>query len=140
MSNTGKSVSIDTVSSLLYKISKYDILNNDRFETYLRTCNNLDFLTWKSMTHKNVITRIEKLFFKTKIPLRNGGDNIISITDFDIYSINKPNHVSIRVIDDYDLEYLKIDKDEYSRIAESIPAGLDLAIKRLDSMKKNACR
>ncbi len=141
MSNTGKSPSNGTVSSLLSEISRYEITNNDNYETYLRTCSKVDFLTWMSKTHKkNVITRIEKVYFKTIIPLSHGDKNIISITDFDIYSINKPNHVAIRVIDDYELEYLKIDEDEYIRIAESIPAGLDIAMAKFGSAKKNACK
>jgi len=140
VSNTGKPVSSDTISSLLYKISKQDITNKDTYETFVRTCNNIDILTWKSNTHKNVITKIEKIFLKAIIPLSDGGKNIITVTDFDIYSMTKPNHVAIRVIDDYDLEYLKVDKVEYRRIAESIPVGLDIAIAKADSARKNACR
>ena len=140
MSNTGKNVSKDTLSSLLYTISKQDIINRDTYETYKRTCNSVDILTWKSNTHKNVITRVEKIFLKAVIPLSDGGRNIITVTDFDIYSINKPNHVALRVINDYELEYLKIDEVEYTRIAESIPVGLHIAIAKADSARNNACR
>lgn len=140
ISNTGNSADIDTISSLLYKISTYEIADNERYDKYIRTCNNVDFLTWKSKTHKNSITRIEKVYLKTNVPLINGGNNVISITDFDIYSVDKPNHVAVRIIDDYDLQYLKFGDTKYVRVAESIPVGLDIAITKLDSIKKNACR
>jgi len=140
ISNTGHTVSIDTINSLLYEISKYDIPNDDRYDKYLRGCNSLDFLTWMSKTHKNSMTRIEKIYLKTNVSINGGGKNLISITDFDIYSVDKPNHVAVRIINEYDLQYLKFGDAEYFRVAESIPVGLDVAITKLDSLKKNACR
>ena len=136
----GKSISKDTLKFFLYRLSKYDVTDNGKYETYLKTCRNVDFLTWKAATHKMVVTRIEKVSFGIDIPLNDGGKNEIKVTDFDIYSVDTPNHLAIRIIDDYDLEYLIIDDNKYSRFAESIPVGLDIAIAKLDSAKKNACR
>ena len=138
--NNGKSIDKDTVNLLLSRLSKYDLTNNGEYETYIRTCNHINFLTWMTTTQKMVVTRIEKVSFGVSIPLNDGYKNKIEITDFDIYSVNKPNHLAIRIIDNSDLEYLIIDNTKYSRFAESIPVGLDIAVAKLDSAKNNACR
>ena len=105
----------------------------------MRTCNSIDFQTWTSKTNKDTITRIEKVNFKIGVPLEDGSRNTITFTDFDIYSVDKPKRVTMRIVNDYYLESLRIDGKEISRIAESIPIGLEIAIDKLDSLKK-ACR
>ena len=138
--NNGKPLGKDTLNSLLYSISKYDVADNGKYDTYLRRCYNVDFLTWMATTHKMAITRIEKVSLEISIPLNDGHKNSIKVTDFDIYSIDNPNHLAIRIIDDYDLEYIIVGNNKYTRFAESIPVGLDIAIAKLDNAKKNTCR
>jgi hypothetical protein len=139
ISDDGTAITKDSISSLLSEIAKNDISDDSHYDAYSRNCGAVQFLTWMSKTHKNEITRIEKVIVKTKIPLSNGRNNGITVTDFDIYSVKKPHHTAIRIIDGYDLENLNIGNVNIRRIAESIPVGLENAIAKMDSLKK-ACR
>jgi hypothetical protein len=139
ISDDGTVITKDSISALLSQIAQYDISDDSHHDAYSRNCGAVQFLTWMPKTHRNKITRIEKVMVKTRIPLSHGRNNTITVTDFDIYSVNKPHHTAMRIIDDYDLENLIIGNQNIRRIAESIPVGLENAIARMDSLKK-ACR
>jgi hypothetical protein len=136
----GKSVNIDTIKSLVYKVSKLDITNNGKFETYFKSCKNANILIWvSSLTQENSVSRIEKTSFKTEIKLSDSSKNTISISDFDIYFVGNPNHISLRIVYEDELELLMINGKKYIRISESILMGLGLAIEQFDKIK-NLCK
>ena len=125
----------DTVISILFDISNNEIKNN-QYDTYVKICGNNRFFTWVAKTNKTNVSRIEKIELKTKVPLAEGGNNTISVTDFDIHLLNNPNHIAIRIINEYDLQFLKMDNTKISKVAESILAGLGEALAKMDSLRQ----
>ena len=97
------------------------------------------FIPGCQTTIKTLFHGLRRSLYKTTVPISEGGKNAIIVTDFDIYSINKPNHLALRVINDYEFEHLMIDDEKYMRVSESILVGVDKAMAGLDSIR-NACR
>lgn len=130
---TKKSIEWGTLNTILYDLMSYEIKDGSLYDSYKKTCNGIEIYTWKSRTNKSITTRIEKSLFQIE------NENKILITDFNIYRVAKPNHIYLRVINDYTFEKLKIDGMNYNALFEETLVGLDEAIKILDSLK-NICR
>ena len=67
----------------------------------------------------------------------------IVLEDFDLYINDSTTQIiSIRMLNDFDVIKITIDGREINRLSESIPAGLEKVIYKLDSLKhqQNASR
>ncbi|GEO11112.1 hypothetical protein [Segetibacter aerophilus] len=132
--STAGNIEKDSLISHLNRLKSYGVVENSGFETFVKRCNNLRFVTWKSNNREQIITRIEKVTYKTDV-----SGNTIKVTDFDVYSTNKPNHFALRIINDYQFEYLILDHEKYTRVSESVLVGVDEAMAGLDATR-NACK
>ena len=139
LNTSGQPVAKDSIKKLLVMLSNIEISGND-YELSSKTCSDINFLIWTAKTKTVPMKSIQKISVDMKFQLDNKTQNTITITDFDFYSSDKPNHVTLRIVDVQYLQYLKMDSFEINAFAESVPAGIDRAIDRLDRLKKNACR
>jgi hypothetical protein len=75
------------------------------------------------------------------LPITNHIKTQIALQDFELFLNDTKKHITIRVLNDFEVIKLKIDTTEIYRRSESIPVGLEKVIYKLDSLKeKNASR
>lgn len=77
--------------------------------------------------------------YREDIPLEEGRINRLKITDFDVYSINKPSHIRLRLINDFEFLGLIVDDEKYYKFSENILVGVEKVIAGLDAIEDN-CR
>ncbi|RZL44771.1 MAG: hypothetical protein EOO93_27555 [Pedobacter sp.] len=106
----GKYIEAIDFSKILLRISKYDLSKEDKYELEKVESVKSSKLIWKIKNPKN-IKRLEKLTFKA---ISGPG---ITIIDYDVYRITKPNHIHLRVLEG-EFEELTIDKMKYSEFFE----------------------
>jgi len=131
-------ISLDSLTGLIYDITKYDIAFDSNFNTYQRNCSNISIITWTSNSQNSQTTKIERLTYKTEINFSNNKTNEITITDYNIFIRTNPNYIMLRLVNEDEFELLIINKTKYSLSRESRILGLDEIIGKFDSIK-NAC-
>ena len=109
-------ITLDSLSRLIYDITKYDIAFDSDFNTYQRVCSGISIITWISSSQNSRTTKIERLAYKTEINSSNNKKNEITITDYNIFIKSDPKYIMLRFVNEDELEKLIINKTKYSLV------------------------
>jgi hypothetical protein len=138
----GNQIDKDSINKLLYAISLYDNFSqdnstkfsNDKYELYEKT--NQSDKCYKLITTGFLMEN------PANLPIDNPIKTGIALEDYDLYLNDKPKHISIRILNNFDIIKIIVDETKIHRLTESIPIGLEKVIHKLDSLKneQNASR
>jgi hypothetical protein len=134
-------IDVDSLLKLLNEIKDYDVTENKNFAVFEIKINNIKTVNWKHNNYKSTLTRIQKTTFDTTYKRKglNGENSIsnkITITDYEIFRIDNPKSIFLRIINESDFELLKIDSTTYRPLFEDRLLGLDEVQAVYDARKK----
>ena len=138
----GNDIDKDSINNLLFSISEFDDFKENNCTKY----SNGSFESWEKANKTDKCFKLEKTEFIMENPGNLNVDNPIKtaiiLTDFDLYLNAQTKKITLRFLNDYEVLKIIIDDNEISRLSESIPVGLEIVIKKMDSLKhrQNASR
>lgn len=134
--NNGKYIEKDSVNILLYSISQLDDFTETNSNKYIKGESEI-------YEKKNLDDKVYKLIITNSLldnhwylPFEEPVKNRIFLQDFDILLNDSIKHITIRVLNDYEVIKIKMDTTEIYRISENAPIVLDKAIHKIDSLRK----
>ncbi len=132
---SGNGIDTDTITNLLFLISQLD----DFKENNCTKSSINSLISWDKTNKADKCFKLEKTEFIMENPGNLKVDNpiktAITLTDFDLYLIGQTKKITLRFLNDYDVIKITSDGREIYRLPERIPVGLEIVIRKMDSLK-----
>ena len=110
----------DSVDKLFRAIKNLDKFDSSFFNLYADTCDQIKSRTWKCKTSKCVATRLIKRDFVWR-----QGDIPIQLTEYEIFRLENPDYVNLKIINGIELHELKVQDKSLDIIKESVMQDID---------------
>jgi len=121
----------DSVDKLFSAIRSLDKFDSSFFNLYAETCDQIKSKTWKCITSKCVATRLTKRDFDWK-----QGDILIQLTEYEIFRLEKPNYINLKIINGIELHELKVQDKSLDILKESVLQDIEKGLNRFDGQKR----
>lgn len=123
----------DSVEKLFRAIKNLDKFDSSFFTLYTDTCDQIKVKTWKCKTSKCVATRLIKRDFDWK-----QGNIPIQLTEYEIFRLEKPNYVNVKIINGNELHELKVQDESLEIFKESVMQDVEQGFNQF-AQQKNIC-
>jgi hypothetical protein len=123
-------IQTDSVYKLFRVIKSLDKFDSSFFNLYTDTCNQIKSRDWKCKTSKCVTTRLIKRDFGWR-----QGDIPIRLTEYEIFRLEKPNYVNIKIINGIELHELKVQDKSLDILKESIIQDIEQGFNKFEQQK-----
>lgn len=133
-----KSVDRGVIIGLFEQMALLDVNEANSYDTYLKSCGNLNAFTWKPNKDSSNQNRVQKHVYESNHGDISGGTYVIRVVDFEVHGSTKPNLIRMRTVNN-EIEYVTVDEDKYIRVSEIYLVGSLEAQAGLDSAK-STCR
>ena len=120
----------DSVNKLFGAIKSLDKFDSSFFNLYADTCDQIKSRTWKCKTSKCIATRLIKRDFDWR-----QGDIPIRLTEYEIFRLEKPNYVNVRIINGIELHELKVQDKSLDILKESVIMDIEQGFNKFDRQK-----
>jgi hypothetical protein len=95
-----KSVDRGVIIGLFEQMALLDVNEANSYDTYLKSCGNLNAFTWKPNKDSSNQNRVQKHVYESNHGDISGGTYVIRVVDFEVHGSTKPNLIRMRTVND----------------------------------------
>lgn len=120
----------DSADKLFRALRNLDKFDSSFFYLYADTCDQIKIRTWKCKTSNCVSTRLVKRNFDWR-----QGNIPVQLTEYEIFRLEKPNYVNIKVINGIELQELMIQDKSLVILKESVLQDIEDGFSKFERQK-----